>query len=69
MCVSERDLVADLFDGLHAQVFNGDPFGVFADPPPLRDLIDSERLPPLPTTGQTTTLHYGLNLRRETDRW
>lgn len=60
------DLIADLFDGLHAEVFDGDAFGVFADPPPLGDLIDSERLPSLPTAGQTTALHYRLHLETQT---
>ena len=62
VCVCDSDLIADLFDRLHAEVFHGDPLGVLADPPPLRDLIDSERLPPLPTAGQSTALHYGLYL-------
>lgn len=61
-CAWVSDLVADLLDSLHAEVFHGDLFGVFADPPPLGDLIDSERLPPLPTAGQTTTLDDGLHL-------
>ena len=67
-CVT--NLVADLFDRLHAEILHGDPFRIFADPPPLRDLIDSQRLPPLPTAGQTTALHYRLHLRqvRQTDR-
>ena len=56
-------LVADLFDCLHAQVFYGDSLGVFADPSSLWDLVNSERLSPLPTAGQTTPLHYGLDLQ------
>ncbi len=62
VCVC-TDLITDLFDSLHAEVFHSDPFGVFADPSPLRDLIDSERLPPLPTAGQAAALHYGLHLK------
>lgn len=56
-------LVANLLDGLHSKVLHRDPFGIFADPPPLRDLVDPERLPPLPAAGQTAALHNGLHLR------
>lgn len=55
-------LIADLLDSLHAEVLHGDPFGVFADPPPLWDLVDSERLTPLPAAGQTAALYDGLHL-------
>ncbi|TNN64296.1 hypothetical protein EYF80_025547 [Liparis tanakae] len=47
------------------QVLHGDPLGVFADPPPLGDLVDPERLPPLPTAGETTALHDGAHLGQE----
>lgn len=56
------NLVADLLDGLHSEVLHCHPFGIFADPPPLRDLVDPERLPPFTAAGQTAALHDGLHL-------
>ena len=61
VCV-RGDLVADLLDGLQAQVVHGEPSGVFADPPPLGDLVDLQRLPPLAAAGQAAALHDGLHL-------
>lgn len=55
-------LVANLLDGLHPEVLHRDPFGIFADPPPLWDLVDPEGLPPFPAAGQTAALHNGLHL-------
>lgn len=55
-------LVANLLDSLHPEVLHRDPFGIFADPPPLWDLVDPERLPPFPAAGQTAALHNGLHL-------
>lgn len=55
-------LVANLFDSLHPKVLHRDPFRIFADPPPLWDLVDPERLSPLPATRQTAALHNGLHL-------
>lgn len=55
-------LIANLLDGLHPEVLHCDPFGIFADPPPLWDLVDPKRFPPFSAAGQTAALHNGLHL-------